>query len=153
MKSLPPDIQGSVVCLFHNFLCVVTRWGHITYFYVRTLILDKCGMFNKREIHLIKGGWLDKRETRGVHVTFLSPFTNILIHISYLKRRPWMMNPIKLFEKCSPILQTKILIKCKGLKSIMTHCTIRRRRFNKYPIDLGYSVSLILLYINKKLDI
>ncbi|XP_050915063.1 uncharacterized protein LOC127130021 [Lathyrus oleraceus] len=68
-----------------------------------------------------------------------------------LKRRTTDTNPIILTETCSAILQgMKIPIKKKDRGDVTIPCTIGDRSFNKALIDLGASVSLMLLSIYKK---
>ncbi|XP_050897326.1 uncharacterized protein LOC127104167 [Lathyrus oleraceus] len=70
------------------------------------------------------------------------------------KRRVTDTNPIILTETCSAILQgIKILIKKKDRGVMTIPCTIGDRSFNKALINLGASVSLMPLYIYKKLGI
>ncbi|XP_050877457.1 uncharacterized protein LOC127081219 [Lathyrus oleraceus] len=70
------------------------------------------------------------------------------------KRRTTNTNPIILIETCSAILQgMKIPIKKKDRGVVTSPCTIGDRSFNKALIDMGASVSLILLSIYKKLGI
>ncbi|XP_050895893.1 uncharacterized protein LOC127102582 [Lathyrus oleraceus] len=70
------------------------------------------------------------------------------------KRRTTDTNPIILTETCSAILQgMKIPIKKKDRGAVTIPCTIEDRSFNKALIDLGASVSLMLLSIYKKLGI
>ncbi|XP_050916650.1 uncharacterized protein LOC127131788 [Lathyrus oleraceus] len=65
-----------------------------------------------------------------------------------LKWRTTDTNPIILTETCSAILQgMKIPIKKKDRGAITIPCTIGDRSFNKALIDLGASVSLMLLSI------
>ncbi|XP_050897258.1 uncharacterized protein LOC127104087 [Lathyrus oleraceus] len=70
------------------------------------------------------------------------------------KRRTADTNPIILTETCSAILQgMKIPIKKKDRGAVTIPCTIGDRSFNKSLIDMGASVSLMLLSIYKKLGI
>ncbi|XP_050914718.1 uncharacterized protein LOC127129608 [Lathyrus oleraceus] len=70
------------------------------------------------------------------------------------KRRTTYANPIILTETYSAILQgMKIPIKKKDREVVIIPCTIGDRSFNKALIDLGASVSLMLLFIYKKLGI
>ncbi|XP_050908714.1 uncharacterized protein LOC127122417 [Lathyrus oleraceus] len=70
------------------------------------------------------------------------------------KRHTTETNPIILTGTCSAILQgMKIPIKKKDRGAVTIPCTIGDRLFNKTLIDLGASVSLMLLSIYKKLGI
>ncbi|XP_050918617.1 uncharacterized protein LOC127136055 [Lathyrus oleraceus] len=71
-----------------------------------------------------------------------------------LKKRTADTNPIILTKTCSAILQgIKIPIKKKDRGVVTIPCTIGDRSFNKALIDLGASVSLMMLSIYKKLGI
>ncbi|XP_058768708.1 uncharacterized protein LOC131642482 [Vicia villosa] len=70
------------------------------------------------------------------------------------KKRTTDRDPIILTETCSAILQgMKIPVKKKDRGSVTIPCTIGDRSFKKALIDLGASVSLMLLSIYKRLGI
>lgn len=70
------------------------------------------------------------------------------------KKRTINTEPVLLTKTCSAILQgMKILVKMKDIASVTIPCTIGDRSFKKELIDLGANVSLMPLFIYKKLGI
>lgn len=69
------------------------------------------------------------------------------------KRKLKEFETIVLLEKCSIILQNKLLPKLKDLGSFFIPSVVGSESFNKVLYDLRASISLIPLSICKRLDI
>ncbi|XP_050908679.1 uncharacterized protein LOC127122381 [Lathyrus oleraceus] len=100
-------------------------------------------LFKKLEINILL---LEALEQLPTYAKFMKDIIS--------KRRTTDTNPIILTETCSAILQgMKIPIKKKDRGVVTIPCTIGDRSFNKALINLGASVSIMPLYIYKKLGI
>ncbi|XP_050901543.1 uncharacterized protein LOC127108156 [Lathyrus oleraceus] len=94
-----------------------------------------------------------------INIPFSEALEQMPIYAKFMKdviskKRSTDIDLIILTETCSAILQCmKIPMKNKDRGSVTIPCTIGDRKFNKALIDLGASVSLILLSIYKKLGI
>ncbi|XP_050909635.1 uncharacterized protein LOC127123460 [Lathyrus oleraceus] len=100
-------------------------------------------MFKKLEINI---PFLEALEKMPSYAKFMKDIIS--------KRRSTDSDSIVLTETCSSILQgMKIPVKKKDRSSVTIPCTTGDRSFKKALIDLGASVSLILLSIYKRLGI
>ncbi|XP_058757975.1 uncharacterized protein LOC131635337 [Vicia villosa] len=100
-------------------------------------------MFKKLELNI---PFLEALEQMPTYAKFMKDIIS--------KKRTTDCDPIIITETCSAILQgMKIPVKKKDRGSITIPCTIGDRSFKKALIDLGVSVSLMLLSIYKRLGI
>ncbi|XP_058724967.1 uncharacterized protein LOC131596352 [Vicia villosa] len=100
-------------------------------------------MFKKLELNI---PFLEALEQMPTYAKFMKDIIS--------KKRTTDSDPIILTKTCSAILQgMKILVKKKDRGSVTIPCTIGDRSFKKALIDLGASVSLMPLFIYKRLGI
>ncbi|XP_050895382.1 uncharacterized protein LOC127102001 [Lathyrus oleraceus] len=100
-------------------------------------------MFKKLEINI---PFSEDLEQMPIYAKFMKDIIS--------KKRSTNVDQIILTETCSAILQgMKIPVKNKCRDSVTIPCTIGDRKFKKALIDLGASVSLMLLSIYKKLGL
>ncbi|XP_050889225.1 uncharacterized protein LOC127094431 [Lathyrus oleraceus] len=94
-----------------------------------------------------------------INVPFSEALEKMLIYAKFMKeiiskKHSTNVDPIILTDTCSAILKgMKIPVKKKDRGSVTITCTIDDRKFKKALIDLGASVSLMLLSIYKTLGL
>ena len=92
-----------------------------------------------------------------INIPFVDAITQVPSYAKFLKeilankRKLVEFETVKLSEKCSAIVQTKLLQKLKDLGSFNIPCIIGDIYFDKVLCDLGASINLMTLTIFRKL--
>ncbi|XP_038981145.1 uncharacterized protein LOC120110395 [Phoenix dactylifera] len=83
----------------------------------------------------------------------ISAYTKFLKEIIFKKRKLEDFETITLMEKCSAIIQNKLPPKLRDPESFSISCTIGDVDFSRALCDLGASISLMPLFVSRKLGL